>query len=92
MQFAPGKSVEELARAGRFRNATISYADLSDLQTAVAVLSYRADVIASPGTGYHHTFVVLYDMSNPLLTQLPRPVAEAISNTFTRITNPHRVQ
>jgi hypothetical protein len=34
-------------------------------------------LIPSPGVGYYHTFVVLYDATGAMLTQLPLPPVEA---------------
>ena len=91
VQYAPGKSVEELARAGQFANGQISYADEAQLAQAVAPLGFTIRLVNSPGTGFHHTFCVIYDATNTQRTQLPEPVAQALAATFKRRPNPHRV-
>jgi hypothetical protein len=61
VQYAPSKTVDELALAGRFPHPQISYATDDALQAALRVLGYTMRLVASPGTGYHHTFAVLHD-------------------------------
>lgn len=91
VQYAPGKRVEDLAQAGRFPNAYISYAYDGELASALLSLGYGMNLIKTPGRGYHTTFVVLYDASGHMLTRLPDDAAQAISATFQRMRNPHRV-
>jgi hypothetical protein len=87
VQSEPGKTVAELAAAGRFPNNQISYATLDALQAAVQPLGYRIRLIKSPGVGFHQTLTVLYDANGAMLQTLPRDAAIAISNTFQRIPN-----
>jgi hypothetical protein len=91
VQYEPGQSVDALAQAGRFRNAQISYADAAELERAVQSLGYTVRLVKSPGNGFHHTFAVLYTISVMMLQSLPRDAAEALSQTFTRMPNPHRI-
>lgn len=91
VQYAPGKTIDELAQAGQFRNAQISFASDDHLADALQVLGYRMALIASPGRGYHTTFVVLYDRSGQMIRSLPPDAAQAISTTFQRRKNPYRI-
>lgn len=91
VQYDPGKSIEELAQAGQFPNATISYEDERALAQAVEQFGYNMKLVSSPGRGYHHTFCVLYDASNVVQMRLPDSVAQALSATFRRAPNPYRV-
>lgn len=90
VQYAPNKTIGELAQAGQFPNAQISYATGEALAAALASLGYRMHLVSSPGQGYHHTFVVLYDTSGVALQHLPIDAARAISQTFQRQPNPFR--
>lgn len=92
VQYQAGMSWQELARAGQYPNAQVSIADEEDLRVALRSLGYDVRLVASPGGGYHHTFVVLYDAIGTMLTQLPLPVAEKLHQPFTQVTNPHRVR
>lgn len=92
VQYQAGISWQDLARAGQYPNAQVSIADEEDLRVALRPLGYDFRLVASPGGGYHHTFVVLYDATGTMLTQLPLPVAEKLHQTFTQVTNPHRVR
>lgn len=58
VQYNAGSSVDELAQAGKFRNARISFQDEDVLQAALAPLGYRLVLIQTPGGGYHHTLTV----------------------------------
>lgn len=89
VQYAPGKTVEELAQAGRFPHSQISYATDDALQAALRTLGYAMRLVASPGTGYHHTFVVLYDASGAQMRSLPHDAAVALSTAFRQRQNPH---
>jgi hypothetical protein len=91
VQYAPGQTLDALALAGRFRNAQLSYADANDLAQAVLPLGYAMRLVQSPGHGFHHTFAVLYTANNNMLQSLPRDAAEAISQTFQRMPNPHQM-
>jgi hypothetical protein len=92
VQYDSGSSWQELARAGRYPNALVSIADENDLQAALQSLGYTFRLVPSPGRGYHHTFVVLYDATGTMLTQLPLLVAEKLYETFIRVNNPYRVR
>lgn len=90
VQYAPGKTIAELAQAGHFRNATISYETAATLAQVVQSVGYEMRLIPSPGGGHHHTFAVLYDVSKIIQTDLPSVVAQALAIAFRRIPNPHR--
>jgi hypothetical protein len=92
VQFDSGLPWQELARAGQFPNAQVSVSQESDLRNALQSLGYDLRLVSSPGVGYHHTFVVLYDATGTMLTQLPPPVAQKLHETFTQVPNPHRVR
>jgi hypothetical protein len=77
---------------GQYPNAQVSIAEEDDLRTARRSLSYDLRLVSSPGAGHHHTFVVLYDATGAMLTQLPLPVAETLHQTFAQVPNPHRVR
>ena len=78
VQSAPGVSVPELAKAGKFKNKKISV-------TTVKVLEeLGARVVDTPGKGYHRTVVVPYP-----LTEVQ---AELLSRAFVRMPNPNRFQ
>lgn len=91
VQYAPGQSIDELARAGQFKNKQISFATEDELAAAIQPLGYALRLIASPGKGYHHTLVVLYDASGRMLQRLPPDVADALSRTFQQRPNPYPV-
>lgn len=63
VQYHVGKTVEELAQAGQFPNALISYQDEAVLAQTLQLLGYSFRLVPSPGKGYHHTFVVIYDQA-----------------------------
>lgn len=88
VQYATGITVEELARAGQFPHAQISFAPDDALAAALAPLGYQMRLIRSPGQGYHHTFAVLYDASGMMLQSLPRDAAHALHRTFRHRLNP----
>jgi hypothetical protein len=54
VQYAPGLSWQELAKAGQFPHAKVGYADRDALVAAVAPLGYELRLIPTPGRGYHH--------------------------------------
>jgi hypothetical protein len=83
VQHQPGRTVEELADAGRFPNAQISVTTVEQLVTAGAHIGYMVRVVKSLGRGYHHTVVV------PAPT--PPSLAEALSRVFIPRPNPARV-
>jgi hypothetical protein len=90
VQYEPGRTIEELAQAGRIKNAQISVAPADALQAALLALGYQMQLVRSPGHGFHHTFVVLYDASGTMVQTLPRDAAEAISDSCQRQPNPNR--
>jgi hypothetical protein len=92
VQYQIGLSWQELARAGQYPNAQVSIAEEGDLRAALRLLGYDLRLVSSPGRGYHHTFVVLYDATGTMLTQLPIPVAEKLHETFAQVNNPYRVR
>ena len=92
VQYAPGRSVEELALAGQFPHEQISYATANTLQLALQPLDYTMRLVQSPGREFHHTFAVLYDVSGLLLQSLPQDAAEALSQTFRHRLNPYRIR
>lgn len=88
VQYAPGKTVDELARAGNFPHPQISYAMEDALRAALRSLGYTMRLVKSPGQGYHHTFAVLYDATGSMLHVLPQDAAIALSKTFRQRPNP----
>lgn len=91
VQYAPSRSVDELARAGQFKNRQISVAAEGELIAALQPLGYAMHLVPSPGKGYHHTLVVLYDASGRMLQRLPQDAADALSRTFQQRQNPYPV-
>jgi hypothetical protein len=91
VQYALGQSVDELAQAGHFKNRQISIATEDALAAALRPLGYAMRLVASPGRGFHHTLVVLYDASGTMLPRLPQDAADALSRTFQRRPNPYHV-
>ena len=82
VQYQPGKTVTELAIAGKFRHARISVTT-DDALIAIGVSTgYVVRLIQSPGGGYHHTVQVPFP--------LPWELAEALSAVFTPMANPAR--
>jgi hypothetical protein len=90
VQYDPTASVDELAKAGQWKNGQISYATRADLEAALIAIGYSMQLIKTPGKGYHHTFMVLY-AANQMLTSLPSDAAQVISNTFSRKPNPYPI-
>ncbi|MBI4613834.1 MAG: RHS repeat protein [Planctomycetes bacterium] len=81
VQSAPGVSVEDLARAGRFPNVTISVTTVARLQAAGAAVGVVILVVPSPGAGYHATVTTPVPLSFELAT--------ALSCAFDRRPNPY---
>ena len=79
IQTAPGVSVDELARGGRFPNRQISITTVEQLRGAGVTVNFP-----TPGAGTHHGTVVL--PSPP-----PPGIFEAISSLFTQRFNPFPV-
>ena len=71
VQYAAGRSLNELAFAGQFLNSQISYAYDDELAAALLPLGYVMKLVPTPGRGFHHTFMVLYDANGAILTKLP---------------------
>ncbi len=82
VQYQPGKTMQELAAAGRFRNAHISVTTAAELVAAGLSVGYAVRIVKSPGAGYHHTVQVPFP--------LPLDVAVALSSVFTQRPNPAR--
>jgi hypothetical protein len=82
VQYQPGKTVTELAIAGKFRHARISVTTADVLITAGASAGYVVRLVQSPGGGYHQTVQVPFP--------LPWELAEALSAVFMQMTNPAR--
>lgn len=74
VQSAPGKSIEELAAAGQFKNAQISITTVQNL------LKVGVAIVPSPGGGYHNTAVTPLPLS-------PQQAAR-ISSIFQQMPNP----
>jgi hypothetical protein len=90
VQYAPGRTWQELAQAGQFRNGQVSVADEDDLRTALAPFGYTMELVKTPGRGYHHMLMVLSDATGQILTALPPDTARALANTFVRYSNPYQ--
>ena len=82
VQYQPGRTIAELAAAGRFRNAQISVTTEEQLIAASTQAGYAIRIVKSPGTGYHHTLQVPFP--------LPLDLAIALSGVFTQMPNPAR--
>jgi hypothetical protein len=85
VQYSPGKTVDELAKAGEWKNGQIA------VTTIGALLAVGVAVVPSPGKGYHATAV------SPTGMSLDPAVAATISAVFTTtvftvVPNPHRVK
>ncbi|HEX6798355.1 MAG TPA: hypothetical protein VF116_11655 [Ktedonobacterales bacterium] len=91
VQCAPGKTVEELAQAGRIRNGQLSFATVDDLRAALQPLGYAMRLVKSPGQGFHHTFAVLYDATGAMLRALPDDAAQTLQQVFRQRPNPYRL-
>ena len=89
VQYQPGRTIDELAQAGQFRNSQISYAADDALQAAIQSVGYTMRLVQSPGRGFHHTFAVIYNNSGIMEQQLPQAVATALSHVFRQMPNPH---
>ena len=79
IQTAPGVSVDELARGGRFPNRQISVTAVQQLRDVGVTVNFP-----TPGAGAHHGTVVV--PSPP-----PPGIFEAISSLFTQRFNPFPV-
>lgn len=82
VQYQPGKTIKELAVAGKFRNAQISITTDAALVAAGVSAGYPVHIVQSPGVGYHHTVQVPFP--------LPLDLAEVLSAVFTQMPNPAR--
>lgn len=88
VQYAVGKTLEALSRAGHVVNGQISYATADELAACLQPLGYTVQLIKTPGIGYHHTLCVVYDANGIMLQRLPRDAAAALSAAFHRVPNP----
>lgn len=84
VQSQPGATIQQLAEAGRFANAHISFSTVERLRQAAQAAGYEVRVVKSPGYGLHATV----EVPNPL----PQKLAEALSLVFTHIPNPARIK
>jgi hypothetical protein len=82
VQYHPGKTIEELTVAGKFRNAQISVTTDAALVAGGISAEYLVNIVKSPGVGYHHTVQVPFP--------LPLDLAGALSAAFTQRPNPAR--
>jgi hypothetical protein len=82
VQYQPGKTIKELAVAGKLRNAQISVTTDTALIAAGVPAGYSVHIVQSPGVGYHHTVQVPFPF--------PLNLAEALSVVFTPMPNPAR--
>ena len=89
VQYQPGKTIDDLAFAGQFRNGQMSYAGDDTLQSAIQSVGYTMQLVKSPGRGYHHTFAVIYNATGVMQQKLPLIVATALSQAFRQLKNPH---
>jgi len=80
VQYSPGKTVRQLAAAGRFPNSMISVTSAERLINAAARVGYSIQIVPSPGQGYHAT------VSTPF--PLPEDLASALSDAFDTMKNP----
>jgi hypothetical protein len=80
VQSQRGKTVPELAKAGRFPHKQISVTTVQSLHAAGKLVGYDVEVVRSPGIGYHST------VTTPM--PLPDPLAIALSAVFTQMPNP----
>jgi hypothetical protein len=83
VQYQPGKTIAELATAGRFRNTLISVTTVEELIAAGGVVGCVISLVKSPGTGYHYTVQTPFP--------LPAELAVALSAVFQQSPNPARV-
>jgi hypothetical protein len=51
VQYQPGKTIQELAAAGRFRNVQISVTTIEELIATGLSAGYPVSIVQSPGTG-----------------------------------------
>jgi hypothetical protein len=82
VQYQRGKTIQELAVAGRFRNIHISVTTDVALVAAGVAAGYAVSIVKSPGAGYHHTVQVPFP--------LPLDLAVALSAVFIQQLNPAR--
>ena len=82
VQYQSGKTIQELAAAGRFRNAQISLTTDVALVAAGIAAGYAVSIVKSPGAGYHHTVQGPFPLSLDL--------AVALSAVFAQQLNPAR--
>src|SRR5919197_1586009 len=58
VQYQPGKTIKELAAAGRLRNAHISVTTAEEGVAAGSSVGYAVSMVQSPGAGYNYTVPV----------------------------------
>ena len=63
IQYQPEKAIQELAAAGKFRNAQISVTTQEELIAAGLSAGYAVRIVKSPGAGYHHTVPVHFSIT-----------------------------
>jgi hypothetical protein len=83
----PGKTVEELAAAGQFRNRIISVTTVRELVLAGQRAGYAIQVLPTPRGLYHQTVQTVVT-PHPL----PYDLATALSRAFSQRENPARAQ
>jgi hypothetical protein len=83
----PGYTVDQLARAARFRHGRIAYATVQELQGALAVAGYNLILIKTPTAALpdHHTLSV--EQGGVPLPALPLAAAQALSTAFHEMSN-----
>jgi hypothetical protein len=82
VQYAPGVSWQDLARAGNFPHPMICYADRTDLEIAIAALGYVLSLVSAAGRGYHHELTLSLLKDGTIVTDLPDDAAKALSAVF----------
>ena len=80
VQSATGKTINELATAGQFRNRQISVTTVGEVEDAGGALGFNIRVVQSAGRGFHCTVTT----PNPL----PNDLALALSKVFRQMPNP----
>jgi len=88
VQYEPGRTIEELAAAGRFPNGQISYAADTALSDAARNLGYDLALIKTPGRGFHYTLGLRASATSDIVQQLPDDVAQAFEAVFQQRDNP----
>jgi hypothetical protein len=84
VQYHPGATIEELARAGQFPHPKISVTAAEVLIGAGQAAGYEIALVDTPGPGYHHDIQVPEPM--------PDDLAQALASVFTQQPNPAQVK